>query len=358
MSVYIITITLSVFFAYAFSHMVYRGKEIPKWVTVMITALPAILVTGFRFRVGSDYEMYHYAFLHPENVNVKKNFEPINRIIFKIISYFGGSFYVVVFIASAIFFVLVYTEIFRDSPMPWLSTFMLFGMLFFFIYMNAERQMIADSILLFSLRFLEKKKYPPFIVCLAVAICIHKSSILFILVLLIFQIDISPKIIFGLTPVIFATSAFFGKIVNFFAKLLQYENYIQLSAVNISFRFVIGILCQLFITILACYVYGLNDIDEDQGKFRLFFNIQVLSFWTYAFSGFITGNEIARIRYMFTLSSIIFVPMVIRRIPERVLKLLLEMFVVVYGIFNIYFLIFINNEQQTLPFQTIFSILN
>lgn len=358
MSVYVTTIILSVFFAYTFSHSVFRGREIPKWIVVIITALPAILVTGLRYQVGSDYWMYRYAFLNPDNVNVRHNFEILNRLFFKAVAYFGGSYYVAVFIVSVIFFVLAYVEIFHDSSMPWLSTFMLFGMLFFFMYMNAERQMVAISILMFSLRFLEKKKYLSFIVCLAIATCIHRSSLLFIFVLFLFHVDINFKVIFGLTPVIFILSAFSGRIINAIAGLLRYEYYVQATGLTISFRFIVGILCQLIITVLACYVYGLSDSDENQAKFRLFFNMQVLTLWTYAFSGFISGNEIARIRYMFSMPGIIFVPMVLKRIPERILKLLFGAAVVAYGILNIYFLIYINNEQQTLPYQTIFSILN
>ena len=224
--------------------------------------------------------------------------------------------------------------------------------------MNAERQMVAISILMFSLRFLEKKKYLPFIVCLAIATCIHRSSLLFILVLFLFQVDINFKVIFSLTPVIFILSAFSGRIINAIAGLLRYENYVQATGLIISFRFIVGILYQIIITVFACYVYGLSDSDENQAKFRLFFNIQVLTLWTYAFSGFISGNEIARIRYMFAMPGIIFAPMVLKRIPERILKLLFGVAVVAYGILNIYFLIYINNEQQTLPYQTIFSILN
>lgn len=353
MPVYVATIILSVFLSYILSHSVFRGKKIPSWIVIIITALPAIFVSGLRYEVGTDYEMYRFAFLNPDNVNVKHNIEILYRLFFKAVTSLGGSYYVAVFISSAIFFILIYIEIFHDSPMPWLSTFMIFGMLFFFIYMNAGRQMIAISILLFSLRFLEKKRYLPFILCLAVAICIHRSSVLFILVLVLFQVDINFKIIFGLTPAIFIISALSGRIVNFVAELLRYDNYVQMAGVNLNFRFLMGILYQLIITILACYVYRRSESEDDQDKFRLFFNIQVLTLWTYAFSGFISGNEIARIQYMFAMPGVILTPMVVKRIPEKILKLIFVVVLLSYGILNIYFLIYQNNEQQALPYQSI-----
>ena len=356
MLVYVTTIILSVFFSYTFSHSVFKGKEIPRWIAVVITALPAILVTGLRYQVGSDYSMYRVAFLNPDNVNVKHNFEILNRLFFKAIAYFGGSFYVAIFVSSVIFFVFTYVEIFYDSPMPWLSTFMLFGMLFFFIYMNAERQMVAISILMFSLRFLQEKRYFLFVICLAIAACIHRSSILFILILFLFQVDINFKLIFWLTPVIFIASAFSGRVINSIAGLLKYDIYLKTSGLFINFRFVVGIIYQFIITILACYVYNMGDSEEEQNKFRLFFNIQVLTLWTYAFSGFISGNEMARLRYIFAMPGIIFVPMIFKRLPGKIIKILAYSMVIVYGLLNIYYLIYINNEQQTLPYQTILSI--
>ena len=174
MNVYALTMVMSVVIAFTVEHCVINGKPLKKWIKVLFTGLPAILVTGLRYNVGTDSSRYKFAFENPDNTNVVLYFELLNRWIFKLINKAGGSFYTAVFIAAVLFYVFLFSEIFEDSPIPWLSSFMIFGLLYFFANMNIMRQMLALSMLFFSLIFIQREQYYNFLFCVMLDIVIHR----------------------------------------------------------------------------------------------------------------------------------------------------------------------------------------
>lgn len=153
MAIYSATCLISIILAWMVNHVQYGGKSPTLLIKVIISSLPAIVITGIRYGIGSDYFSYQGIFY--SDVDFK---DPLFSIFNQGIKFLGGDFYTSVFVISVIFFTLVFLRIFEDSEYPWLSVFLLFGMIYFFTFMNAMRQFLAISILVYSIKYLEEKR--------------------------------------------------------------------------------------------------------------------------------------------------------------------------------------------------------
>lgn len=351
MAIYSITCFVSVLLAWIMEHIKYEKETLNSFTKAVLVSVPAIIITGFRYGIGSDYFSYQNIFYFSDNFK-----EPLFLAFNEIIQFMGGGFYTSVFIISIIFFVLVFWQIFRDSKYPWLSVFLLFGMIYFFAFMNAMRQFLAISILVYSLRFLEKEKDILFFFFLGIAVGIHHASILFIFAYLMVKIKADFKVIILITPLVYILS-YIGKdfIIGPLISLLDYSRYLGTSI--IGYRVIGNFLWQIILVVLSCLVYNKAASEEEQKKYKLYFNIQILSLWVYSFWGGINPNEIQSLLTYFQFPSIIFAPIVLQRIKSRGIKNCIIILILVYFIINIFITIAINNENETLPYRMIFDIM-
>lgn len=197
MAIYSATCLISIILAWMVNHVQYGGKSPTLLIKVIISSLPAIVITGIRYGIGSDYFSYQGIFY--SDVDFK---DPLFSIFNQGIKFLGGDFYTSVFVISVIFFTLVFLRIFEDSEYPWLSVFLLFGMIYFFTFMNAMRQFLAISILVYSIKYLEEKRDFLFFICLGIATGIHHASALFLMVYFITKLRCNFKVLILATPLI------------------------------------------------------------------------------------------------------------------------------------------------------------
>lgn len=349
MAIYSATCLISIILAWIVNHIQYGEKSPTVLVKVIISSLPAIVITGIRYGIGSDYFSYQGIFY--SDVDFK---DPLFSMFNQGIKFLGGDFYISVFVISVIFFTLVFLRIFEDSEYPWLSVFLLFGMIYFFTFMNAMRQFLAISILVYSIKYLEEKRDILFFICLGIATEIHHASALFLIVYFITKLRCNFKILILATPLI-CILAYLGKsyIVGSLLALMNYSDYTGTSVVG--FRTVGGFLWQIILTILACFAYRNVTSKDEENKYRVYFGIQLLSVWIYSLWGGINENEIIRLLAYFQFPSIIFAPIVLKKIKISSLKNFIILLMVVYFSANIFISIAVNNENETLPYETVFE---
>mgnify|MGYP000889663554 CR=1 FL=1 len=349
MIIYTTTCLISVLLAWLVEHIRYGNKTPNTYIKAIIAAIPAIIVTGFRYGIGTDYFGYQGIFYSEGSFK-----DPLFSLFNQGIKILGGDFYTSIFVISIIFFTLVYIRIFEDSKYPWLSVFLLFGMIYFFAFMNAIRQFLAISILIYSIKFLEEKRNFLFFLFLLTAIGIHGASILFLAVFVITKIKCNFKYLLVATPLI-CILIYLGKnyIVTPLLGLLDYFNYTGTSV--IGFRTVGGFLYQIVLTLLAYSGYRDFTSKNEEMKYRIYFGMQMLSLWMYSLWGGINENEINRILAYFQFSSIIFAPIVLQKLKAASIRKVIALSMILYFSANIYITIAVNNEQETLPYETVFS---
>ena len=352
MGVYLVTCTSSMLFAWFWDKFRRKDNKLQFTLSIILSALPCIIIAGFRYGIGSDYFSYEYNFLIESSTK-----DPLYYSVFNpVVQFFGGDFSTSVFIVSAIVFLLTYARIFDDSPYPWLSVFLLFGMTFFFASMNAMRQFLALSILFCAIKSLEQKQNIRFFIFVTIASGIHLSSSIFVALYFLYKIKLDARIVVILTPVIFAGIYLLkNDFVLLAMSLNTYSNFIESDVIN-GTSVIIQSLWQLVLVVIGGLVYKNNDMDEKNNKYRIYLCAQLIALWEYALASVINPNEIMRIIWVFSYSSIIFTPMVIYRLPSKLIKIV-AIFATILG-FSIfcYYVIGVNNSHEVLPYNSIFDV--
>jgi len=136
--------------------------------------------------------------------------------------------------------------------------------------------------------------------------------------------------------------------INQFAMLIYYGNaYIGSVFDRPGER---GIITLAINSLLIVFATILKSDDDD---YNFYYILCFISLWFLAFEGKVA--LISRIRWMFALPSIVFMPKVINNEPNRRNRLIYSSAIVVLYIAFFYYTIAINNSNSVLPYQTIFS---
>ena len=161
---------------------------------LFLASLPLFLMIGLRNELmGSDTLVYMRHFSEMRQMSLSEAIEStrmeIGYIYFvKIISYITPSPKVFQLICSTIYMlgVLSFATNLKDNDgFLFLYFFCTLGLFFFFF--TGIRQCLAISICLFSYNFLIRKRYIVLLLFIALAYCFHKSALLFLFMLLVWN---------------------------------------------------------------------------------------------------------------------------------------------------------------------------
>lgn len=347
MTVYCCSCLASMLAAYLGLKRFSDGRQ--KIITVIFSALPMILVAALRYDVGMDY-MYTYV---PYFETVRAGFledysqmEILYHLLNVLVARLGGD-YVWVFSACAIlFYVAVYLQIFEDSPNPMLSIFLMTGMGYVFVFFNAMRQMTGCAILLYSLRYIQRRRLIPFLICVALASGFHISCIVFAPVYWISRIRIRPIWAFILTAVITVLSVFIAGLVLQLIGMTRYAGYLKSV-------FDTGKTAYVMLAMHAVLLVFDSVFYQNNAQYRMYYNLQLFALWTTIFSGRIV--LMLRLLWVFGLPSMISLPMALAGIQNQKNKrLIASVICLLYALYFVY-TIGINNSNTVLPYQTILS---
>ncbi len=172
-----------------------RGKHFS--VADVMTCSIVVLLSGFRYNVGSDYERYMksamYAITKFSDLKVlftKQTLEQYSyQIGFQFISVIGSyickSHYTIFWVVSLIIYpaIFYYGRKYTRNSLFAVSVFLLFG--FWGFSLNALKQSISIVFILYSYIFLRKRNYFKFIICSLLAVSFHSSSIIAIIGVLV-----------------------------------------------------------------------------------------------------------------------------------------------------------------------------
>lgn len=311
------------------------------WLTIMI---------AFRdLSVGTDsnsyYNMYYWA-----GTNGYKGYpEPLYGYLEVLFYKLGLSFWEFQFILFAFAFTLMYKVIIRWSPNPSFSIFAYFGLYFAMYAMNATRQMIAVSIILYAYGCLAGGGWKKFCFWILIASGFHTSSLLALLVLFIKKLKIRSFKFVLITSFI---SLFIGFMLPVSALLFlsgDYSHYLQDvdgNGLRTTYRLQQAFALSFFWTTL--YMICISNIKESL----------INNFWLKLYYIGMIANNICmkaeqglRIVWIFSIAEIIAFPMIIANSTTRS-KMLMWVIITLY-LTIFFFTLLITNSADVWPYKNI-----
>lgn len=306
---YIFGTALSIMIAYFGLHSEKMSNK--KFLLILLSSLPLMFVASVRYGVGTDFFSYRNIYYGISNGRIL-DIEIIYYYINRISSIFVSDYQNFLWILSALLLFPIFNEIFDDSPYVCLSIFLFVFGRYYFAYMNIMREMISCSIIFYSIRFIEKRRFWKFILCLLVATGIHYAAIIFLPAYWLYNTKIPKKVVFVVLFLsIIISKTEIASLINNILMRTTYERYFG-SKYDTGETKVSSILFHLIILLFA-YLFDRND-----KKYNFFVNIYTISTWIVSLTGSVPFVD--RARYYYDISMIILIPMSINNVKNKGLR--------------------------------------
>lgn len=251
-----------------------------------------ILISGLRYRVGTDY-MAYYSWQVPTWENVWKNFLSFNESGFSLLTLLSRSIWddrqsLILF--SAVITVGLYTwTIYREG-----QAYLLSMLLYLFLgqwqgSFNAIRQYLAGAVLFAGYHYMLKKDYGKYILIVVLASLFHKMALVMIVPCFLFlrKPDITQLVILaaGSIVLVFSTDTVFRIIDTMKGKTTIFADEIAYRSNSVSlFRILVG-----FVPVLIYIFFCRKDRHTEKQDFFInaaFFNaFALLAGWKSAYLG-------------------------------------------------------------------------
>lgn len=188
MYIYIITFLITILLVWLAENKAKSRKN--KIILLILAVVPMFFISAIRYNVGTDYEkryvVDYYTLLEGKNVgNLEIGFKAIDYLCL----FFTKEPYLLFVITSLIILAIIFEVIYKKSSNRILSIIIFFLGGYFFATLNIIRQYISVAFILLGYQFLmsenKKKAYIGFVICAILAFFMHSSSIIcFIIILL------------------------------------------------------------------------------------------------------------------------------------------------------------------------------
>lgn len=337
---------------------IFQPREIPVKrklsLYIFLAAVPLILVSGFRFNVGTDYSTYLRLDSYIGSVFFGLNpvhCEPLYLLIIKFAKLFDN-YQIVYFLTGLCFAVFIINFLYYSSEDLVFSILLLLLSGVFSQSLNHMKQMLAVSIVFYAFRFLLNKGCLKYIACVLIAAMIHDTALIFLFFVFYDKVRINKKLIFIIFMLVYV---FKDHIYSFCYHILSIFNY---YSYYFHTRYVRDTSTALLLLNVAIFLFMLFCVkaevkEEDKKRDRLYSLIQYII----VFICIIALPNSTRIVFMFIPIQLISIPYYLNRLKpglEKYKRFFKFGFFIVYLTFFIY-TIGICNLGETLPYETVFT---
>lgn len=281
-------------------------------------------LSALRVGIGNDYWEYRYRFLDIERGDTKVSYEWGFRMVVRLTQIlFGLDNYRTTFAVFSFLTVAFFIKGLYDGADRFFYSFFLFvcnG--FYFMSFSNVRYYFAFSVALFAIQYVWKEKPLQFVFWVCVAALFHKTILLVIPVYLVAYYFKWTKKTLWLIPVA-CLGLFFGKIPIrwlLFKIYPFYEGDLILDVTTISYA---NIAKCLAILVLCLLFY--KDAIMGNKKAEMLFNLNLFALVLYCFGTYIP--QLSRICYYMVLGHVFLIPIVLRGIKRKKVRLLLTVLV-------------------------------
>lgn len=325
-------------------HIVKKEKNISRVSFAIVTVMLAFLL-GIRYGVGQDYAQY-YNVIIPDAVNHYGHIEPLFALLSRLVYPVGGASLVItiVSIITVCFWMLAIKQ---QSPYIVFSIVYSIGILFVSFFMSGIRQGLAMSIFLYAYKYIEKKQWKRYYLCIVFAIGFHSSAMLYLPVYFLNRVKFRMRNIF-VFPTTLLLSPFISKIMSkISAEIGLYTAYLSSGSVNSSdLIYDVSLILLEVLTFLTYWKLPRNIKNKDQ--VRLGMNFQILILFMMGLIYVLPTST--RIIMLISSLNILIVPKLISYINDSRVKVLLIISFSTILLFIFYNYIIKYNYYETMPY--------
>ncbi|MVB10862.1 EpsG family protein [Caprobacter fermentans] len=160
--------------------------------TIVFLVLSSLAMTAVAFlradTVGIDYKQYETYFYQVHDGGWKflissangYRIEPGYSLLNYVVSLFTRDVHIFMLVVAVVVVTLTAVLLYRVSPIPWIGMFVFVSFGFYGNSLSFLRQCIAISIFLFSIEFIKKRQFVPYLLIVLLAVTFHKSIIVMI----------------------------------------------------------------------------------------------------------------------------------------------------------------------------------
>lgn len=313
---------------------------------VVLSFIPVFLVSALRYEVGVDYHSYAWMFdavKQGQAIHAEMGYKFLNQLVLL----YSNNSQSIFIVTSAITLTLIFYGIYKYSPNPALSIFLLVTMGYLFSSFNILRQYIAIALIFASLRFIKENKFLPFLLIVLLAMTFHKTAIIMIPMFFITQLRLKQSYMLIISIVGACFIPLRGVMTNLLVSLFypQYAGTDLIQPLS-GFEFVYYALV-FGLAVSMCFMYKKTFFED---KYNLIvFNCVFYSFLIYLCFSFVP--EINRIAVYLEFFVILLIPRIFAQEQNKKTKRLYY-FITIVG-FTAFLIISVGVMQRynVLPYQ-------
>lgn len=350
------------------SHMLTR-QQLCNRVCLTAIFLILFLLSACRLNVGNDYAKY-VEFMHLVNCDAYVPTEIGFNLLVKLIYGLSGyeNFLLVFAVYSFVTVLFFLLAMYRQSDEFGLTFFLFMTLGYYFQTFSTVRYYLALALALYSMQFVLRKQWGRFVVLVSLGAAFHKSIL--VVIPLYFLASLPwKKWQLGIAAVFCSTflflQDFYLKLVVFLYPTYEDTEYLEGGTSYVSILRCAAVLC------LAGIVYRMREREKKAGinggwaatnieerewihRFRFFTYLNLGALVLYVLCSFLP--IISRIGYYLMVSQILFLPMLLKAVPDKKWRRLFRAGILLAAV--AYFAMYLkkgsNDGVLILPYQTFF----
>ncbi len=331
--------------------LVYRGMSRQQLLNVTSCFIIFVLlfaVSALRLNVGNDYLKY-VEFMHLVYSRAYVPTEPgFNALAYIVYYLCGFENYLLVFAIFAFATIAFFMKAMYEQSEWFTCSFILFMLLgYYFQSLSTVRYYLALSMALYSVKYVINRDWPRFVLLILAGSLFHKSLLVVLVLYVVAQFKWKNWMyaaLFALGVSCLFLKDIYLKIVVFLYPSYENTEYLSggTSAVNI-------LRCA---AIVAFAIWLYKDHIKGNRVYEFYFVCNVMGLVLYVFGSFMP--VISRIGYYLTITQVLFVPVLIRKIADerkqKIALVIVSLFAL--GYFALYMRGAANDGVRVLPYQT------
>jgi len=331
---------------------IFTQKVKPNIIVLWTIFLLLLFLSGFRWDVGIDWENYMSA-LNPETTHLSR-MEPIVKFIVNILwaNNFYDPGYTLFIMAFLILFFFFYSiRCYSYAPIFSVLLFICLGP--FFDSLNGVRQYVAIALFVFSWQYLYTKQPISYFVTILCAAGFHKSALLMIPVYFIIHHKFNRNFLIIAFCVSISLMFFISPILIRIASLLPFYSNYSRSNFILSNTNLLSLLRVLFPSII--FVFCILMYDKLKKDNIVILNLSLI----YIFLTILFPNVqlVIRVAFYFQAAILFLIPIINKQLSKKN-ALILDVFIVTYGITFIYITQINRPVSKIIPYNLDFRLAN
>lgn len=355
MTIYITATAMSVLFAYISSNL-YKSRQLKESakkvfpiIFAFLSVFPLMLVMAFRHGVGTDFWSYVRIFRYG-SIGIESGYSFLNNTLRNITDDYHSIFILSSIIICCCYFYAIY----KESINPAYSILLFVLCKDYFIAMNGVRQYISTAIVILAIPFIKRKEWVKAAIIFALAFLFHRSVIIFLLVLVLYLMNISPAIGAAMIAGTFVLS---NTVLGFVFPILQrFDFYTGYFSTRSYYMNTTGDFNWAIMTIFLCFfimlAYEYNRIKQSK-ELKLMYSAVLTSLLVMSLSSVMPTN-VHRLTWHMNSLLVLYSPLATKSIHDKRIGKALELAIpVAFALVTIPPIL--NGLHDVLPYRSIWS---